>query len=195
MIFTLEKAPSYLVESAGEVAELQALQAAGLEVTPTLVLAGVETEFYQLGNLAEQIRRAFEGVFGARLDEEKLERACAFAEKLLRESYMLPERSDEIRAALPQGPLLVRYAGEPPFGVKIGKQETLWALKRLWASRWQLDAALLRQPELAPPDMPSLVQGMGEDLAPDEALSAQASQILGQSVQVWASAGRVVRVG
>lgn len=195
MIFTLEKVPSHLVESAGEVAQLQALQAAGLEVAPTLVLAGLETEFYQLGNLAEQIQRAFEGVFGARLDEEKLERACAYAEKLLCESYMLPERSDEIRAALPEGLVLVRYAGEPPFSMEVGKQETLWALKRLWASRWQVDALLLRQPELAPPDVSSLVQAVGEDLGPDEALSVQASQILGQSVQVWASAGRVVRVG
>lgn len=194
MIFTLEKAPPHLVESAGEVAQLQALQAAGLEVAPTLVLVGVETEFYQLGNLAEQIRRVFEGVFGARLDEEKLERACAFAEKLLRESYMLPERSDEIRAALPQGPLLVRYAGEPPFGVEVGKQETLWMLKRLWASRWQLDAVLLRQPELAPPEVASLVQSVGSALIVDEALSAQATQVLERRVQVWASAGRAVRV-
>jgi len=134
------------------------------------------------------------GVFGARLDEEKLERACAFAEKLLRESYMLPERADEIRAALPEGPLLVRYAGEPPLGVEVGKQETLWALKRLWASRWQLDAVLLRQPELAPPEVASLVQSLGDALNLDETLSVQASRVLGQQVQVWASAGQVVRV-
>lgn len=191
MIFALQEAPPL----GGEVAQLQALQAAGMDVAPTLVLAGLETEFYQLGNLAEQIRRAFEGVFGARLDEEKLEKACAFAEKLLRESYLLPERADEVRAALPEGPVLVRYAGEAPFYVETGKQETLWALKRLWASRWQVDAVLLRQPELAPPDVSSLVQAVGEDLGPDEALSAQAAQILGQPVQVWASAGCVVRVG
>lgn len=191
MIFALQEAPPL----GGEVARLRALQAAGMDLAPTLVLAGLETEFYQLGNLAEQIRRAFEGVFGARLDEEKLEKACAFAEKLLRESYLLPERADEVRAALPEGPVLVRYAGEAPFYVETGKQETLWALKRLWASRWQVDAVLLRQPELAPPDVSSLVQAVGEDLGPDEALSAQAAQILGQPVQVWASAGRVVRVG
>lgn len=191
MIFTLEQATPH----PAEVAQLQALQAAGLPVTPTLVLVGVEAEFYQLGNLAEQIRRAYEGVFGARLDEEKLEKACTFAEKLLRESYLLPERADEIRAALPEGPVLVRYAGEPPFGAETGKQETLWALKRLWASRWQLDAVLLRQPELAPPEVASLVQSVGNALTLDQTLSAQASEVLGQHVQVWASAGRVVRVG
>jgi len=194
MIFTLETVPADRVAS-GEVEQLRALQKAGLTVVPTLVLVGLEAEFYRLANLAEQIRRAFVGVFGARLDEEKLERACAFAEKLLRESYMLPERADEIRAALPEGPLLVRYAGEPPFALEAGQQETLWALKRLWASRWQLDAVLLRQPELAPPEVASLVQSVENALTLDEALSAQATLVLEQRVQVWSSAGRVVRVG
>ncbi len=191
MIFSLEQAPAGFPE----VTELQTLQRAGLAVAPTWVLVGLEAEFYQLGNLAEQIRRAFEGVFGARLDEEKLERACAYAEKLLRESYLLPERADELRAALPEGPVLVRYAGEPPFALETGKQETLWALKRLWASRWQLDAVLSRQRELAPPEVASLVQGVGPVLSLDEALSAQASAALGRPAQVWASLGQVVRVG
>ncbi|MCX7783328.1 MAG: hypothetical protein N2318_06740, partial [Meiothermus sp.] len=183
MIFSLEQAPPGLPE----VAELQVLQQAGLVVAPTWVLVGVETEFYQLGNLAEQIQRAFAGVFGARLDEEKLERACAFAEKLLRESYLLPERADEIRAVLPDGLLLVRYAGEAPFGMEVGQQETLWALKRLWASRWQLDAVLSRQPQLAPPEVASLVQRVGPTLSLDEGLSAQAREVLGRAAQVWAS--------
>ncbi|GIW25633.1 hypothetical protein [Meiothermus sp.] len=190
MIFSLEQAPPGLPE----VAELQALQQAGLAVAPTLVLVGLEAEFYQLGNLPEQIKRAFAGVFGARLDEEKLERACAFAEKLLRESYLLPERSDELRLALPEGPVLVRYAGEAPFGLEVGPQETLWALKRLWASRWQLDAVLSRQPELAPPEVASLVQSVGPTLILDEVLSARAGEVLGRAAAVWASEGRVVRI-
>jgi len=192
VIYSLEQAPPS--PELGEVADLQRLHRTGLAVTPTLVLLGVEAEFYQLANLAEQIRRAFEGVFGARLDEEKLEKACVFAEKLLRESYLLPERADEIRAALPEGPVLVRYAGEAPFGAEVGKQETLWALKRLWASRWQLDAVLLRWPELAPPETASLVQAAGDELILDQTLSAQASQMLGRPVKVWACQGRVVRV-
>lgn len=194
MIFSLDKAPSV-----GEVAWLKALQQAGVPVAPAAVLVGLEEEFYRLGNLAEQIRRAFAGVFGARLDEEKLEAACGFAEKLLRESYLLPERSDEIRQVLPEGRLLVRYAGEPPFAIEPGKQEALWALKRLWASRWQIDAVLDRGPTslsgLAPPETPSLIQAVQNGLEPDQALSQQASQVLGQAVQVWASQGQVVRVG
>lgn len=98
-----------------------------------------------------------------------------------------------MRAALPEGPVLVRYAGEAPFGLETGKQETLWALKRLWASRWQVDAVLQRGPGLAPPEVASLVQ-VADELVLDEALSAQAGQVLGRSVRVWASQGRVVRV-
>jgi hypothetical protein len=155
---------------------------------------GVEAEFYQQNNLAEQIHRFFEGVFGARLDEARLESACEKSERLLRESYMLPERADEIRAAAPEGKVLIRYAGEAPFGLETGKQEKLWAVKRLWASRWQLDAVLDRQPELAPPEIPCLLQSLDNSLNSDEKLSQQASRVLGQSVQVWASAGKIVRV-
>jgi hypothetical protein len=208
MVFRLQELPPHLAAESDELAQLQALQRAGLVVAPTLVLVGVETEFYQLSNLAEQVRHAFAGVFGVRIDEKKLESACTLSEKLLRESYLLPERSEQIRAVLPEGPALVRYAGAPPFGVETGKQETLWALKRLWASRWQLDAVLGRQPELAPPQVASLVQSVGVRLAHtrhasnlaesalslDEALSARASEVLGQRVGVWVCAGRVVRL-
>lgn len=190
MIFTLEKAPAV-----GEVAQLKKLKADGIAVVDTVVLSGLETEFYQLGNLAEQLGRTFGGVFGARLDEEKLEAACAQAERLLRESYLLPERSDQVKAALPGGKLLVRYAGEAPFSLEPGEQEALWALKRLWASRWQVDAVLDRAPELAPPEVSSLIQAVGEGLEPGEALSERASQVLGEEVRIWASSGRVVRVG
>jgi len=189
MIFPLTKAPD-----TNEVAQLKRLQKAGMAVVPTLVLIGLETEFYQLNNLAEQVQRTFAGVFGARLDEEKLEAACTFAEKLLRESYMLSERSEEIKQAFPQEPLLVRYAGEAPFSLEPSKQEALWALKRLWASRWQLDAVLDRSPELAPPEVPSLIQAVQNGLEVDQALSQKASQVLGQAVQVWVSEGTVARV-
>lgn len=191
MIYWLEQAPP--LPGLGEATDLQRLHEAGLAVAPTLVLVGVEAEFYQLGNLAEQIRGAFAGVFGARLDEEKLERACVFAERLLRESYLLPERAEEIRRALPESPLLVRYAGEAPFAIEHDRQEALWALKRLWASRWQLEAVLARE-NLAPPEEATLVQAVGSGFAQDELLSEQASAVLQRQVRVWVSQGQVVRV-
>lgn len=189
LIYLLEQAPS-----TAEVADLKRLQQAGLAVVPTLVLAGVEAEFYGHNNLAEQIERLFAGVFGARLDEAKLEAACAAAERVLRESYLLPERSDAIRRALPESRLLVRYAGEAPFTVEQGSQAALWAIKRLWASRWQLDAVLERQPELAPPEVPSLIQVIGAEVEADAAMLKRVQQIMDSVEQVWAVGGRVVRV-
>jgi hypothetical protein len=190
MVFPLEHA-----SATGEVADLQKLQAAGLTVALTVVLQGLEAEFYQFANLPEQIRKAFTGVFGVRLDEGRLEAACAQAERLVRESYLLPERAEEVTRMLPEGRLLVRYAGEGPFALEASRQEALWALKRLWASRWQVDSVLARAPELAPPELPSLIQRVEGELVPDADLSHQASQVLGRSVQVWASGGSVLRVG
>lgn len=190
MIFTLERAPV-----TGEVADLQKLQKAGIPVAPTVVLDGLEAEFYEHNNLAENIRKAFAGVFGARIDEEKLETASAFAEKLLRESYMFPERADQIKRALPEGQLLVRYSGEAVFSLEANPQAALWAVKRLWASRWQFDAVLERVPNLAPPETQTLIQQVNGELEPDNALSSRASTILDREIQVWASQGKIIRVG
>lgn len=183
----------------GEVEWLRHLEAAGFPVVPTLVLGfqgpnSLENEFYALANLPEQIRRVFEGVFGVRIDEEKLEAACTAAERLMRESYLLPERADELRRALPEGPLLVRYAGEAPFALEPGKQEALWALKRLWASRWEVDAVLERAPQLSPPEVPSLIQQVSTLPDPDEDLSVRASRALGKEVRIWSAGGKIVWV-
>lgn len=190
MVYLLEQSPPI----AGEVEKLKRLQQAGMAVVPTWVLLGLEAEFYQHNNLAEQIDRTFIGVFGARLDEAKLEAACASAERLLRGSYMLPERSDTLRRALPEGRLLIRYADEAPFTVEQGSQAALWALKRLWASRWQMDAVLERQPELAPPEVPSLIQVVTGEVKGDDGLLRQARGVMGELEQVWTVEGRIVRV-
>lgn len=194
MIFRLREA-----KDKGEVEWLRHLEAAGLPVAPTLVLGfqgpnSLENEFYALANLPEQIRWAFKGVFGVRIDEEKLEAACAQAERLMRESYLLPERADELRQALPDGPFLVRYAGEAPFALEPGKQEALWALKRLWASRWGVDAVLERAPQLSPPEVPSLIQQVSALPDPDEDLSILASHALGKPIRVWSADGKIVWV-
>jgi len=194
VIFRLREA-----KDKGEVEWLRRLEAAGLPVAPTLVLGfqgpdSLENEFYALANLPEQIRWAFAGVFGVRIDEERLEAACAQAERLMRESYLLPERADELRRALPDGPLLVRYAGEAPFALVPGRQEALWALKRLWASRWEVDAVLERAPQLSPPEVPSLIQQVSALPDADQDRSARASQALGKEVRVWSADDRIVWV-
>lgn len=186
MVLPLEKA-----KTQGEPALLRRLQQLGFAVVPTFVL-DLEAEFYALNNLAEQIKRAFAGVFGARLDEDRLDAACALAQRLVRESYLLPERSEELRNALPPGKWLVRYAGQAPFALEAGSQEAIWALKRLWASRWRLEVVLERSPQLSPPENLTLFQRVDALPKPSAELSQAASKALGQSVKVHAHAGKAV---
>ena len=185
--------PLSQADAGGEVARLARLEAAGVPVAPTWVVE-LEAEFYALNNLPERVRRAFEGVFGVRIDEDRLEAACLEAQRLVRESYLLPERADALGAAVGEGRFVVRYAGGAPVGIATGRQEVLWHLKRLWASVWEVDAVLARAPRLAPPDRPSLVQRVEALPRPDPDLSRRAAAVLGEAVEVWASAGRVVHV-
>lgn len=152
MIFSLEQAPAK-----GEVATLQLQAKKGIPVPTTLVLDGLEAEFYQNGNLGEQIRRLFDGVFGARLDEDRLEASCEKAQRLIRETYLFPEHSEEIKKRVPSGRVSVRYSGQKVFEV-VDSSEILFTVKRLWVSRWDMDSVLERAPKLAPEELPVLIQ-------------------------------------
>jgi hypothetical protein len=179
----------------GQAALLRQLKQAGLPVAPTWLL-DLEEEFYVLGNLPEQIGRAFLGVFGARLDEDRLETACRTAQQLVRQSYLLPERAEEVIRLIGRGPWLVRYAELAPLEntLHTTPQDTLWALKRLWASRWNLEEVLERSPQLAPPTQPTLIQQVSQWPSLQRDLSSQASKALAQTVRVWASEQQVVWV-
>ncbi|MGQ9692544.1 MAG: hypothetical protein ACUVQC_03605 [Thermaceae bacterium] len=189
MIFPLEAAPPQ-----GEVGVLKQLKAEGFPLVPTVVVA-LEEEFLRLANLKEQIRILFQGAFGARIDEERLLYASERAEALVHQSYLLPERAEAFLAALRgwKGPFSVRDEGLPPFAYAPTPQESLFALKRLYASRYRVEAVLERWPELFPAPPSVLVQEAGKaTLDPD--LSARAQALLGQKVQVEAWEGKVVRV-
>lgn len=179
----------------GQAALLRQLKQAGFAVVPTWLLE-LEEEFYLLGNLPEQMGRAFTGVFGARLDEDRLEAACHTAQQLVRQSYLLPERAEELTRLIGWGPWLVRYAEAAPLENALypSPQDTLWALKRLWASRWSVEAVLERSPQLAPPTQPTLIQQVNQWPSLQRELSSQASKALAQSVTVWASEQQVVWV-
>jgi hypothetical protein len=189
MIYPLETAPP-----GKEAGLLRRLKAAGLPVAPTLAVA-LEEEFLRLANLQEQIGLLFRGVFGARIDEERLFYAAERAEALVRESYLLPERAEALLAALKgwKGPFLVRDEGKPPFAQTPTPQEALFALKRLYAGRYRAEEVLERWPDLFPPPPFVLVQE-AERPEEDEALSAQATALLGLPVRVEAWEGRAVRV-
>lgn len=188
-LFPLEKAPT-----GGEVGLLKRLLEAGLPVVPTLGVA-LEEEFLRLANLQEQIGLLFQGVFGVRIDEERLFYAGDRVESLVRESYLLPERAEAFLAALKgwKEPFLLRDEGKAPFAEAPRAQEALFALKRLYASRYRAEEVLKRWPDLFPPPPLVLVQEAGA-LEEDPDLSEKAEALLGQRVRVEAWKGRVVRV-
>ncbi|GLV49317.1 hypothetical protein TJA_24180 [Thermus sp. LT1-2-5] len=177
----------------GEVALLRRALALGFPVAPTWV-AGLEEEFFRLNNLPERIGRLFQGVFGVRVDEERLLLAAQEAERAVRESYLLPERAEAFLEALKgRGPFLLRRVGEGEAHPAATPQEALFALKRLWAKAFRVEALLARYPALLPPFVPVLVQEAG---APEEDpfLSLDLAKALGQGVVAYAWRGLLVRI-
>ncbi|GEM90103.1 hypothetical protein [Oceanithermus desulfurans] len=143
----------------GEVARLRARLAAGEDRPEAWVVpAWVEEEFYRLNNLQFQIERLFAGVWGVRVDEERLARAAAEAARLVRTSYLVSERGEAFVAALPPGRFRLYRPGEVPQETAASPQEALWALKRLWAARWSLDAVMERGPGGWPEPAPVVVE-------------------------------------
>ncbi|AFH37975.1 hypothetical protein [Thermus thermophilus] len=188
-VLPLKEAPA-----TGEVALLRLLEARGQEVVPTWVV-DLEAEFYRLANLPERITALFQGVFGVRIDEERLLVAAEEARRAVRESYLLPERAEAFLEALKgRGPFLLRYAGEAEGERASTPQEALFALKRLWARRFEVEAILERYPTLLPPFSPVLVQEVAGEVAEDPFLSLDLSRALGQEVVAYAWAGKLVRV-
>ncbi len=127
-----------------------------------VVPAWVEEEFYRLNNLRFQIGRIFEGVWGVRVDEERLARAAEEARALVRGSYLVAERAEAFTAALPPaGPFVLRRPGGGREEEAGGPLEALWALKRLWAARWSLDEVIARGPDGWPEPAPVVVERRG----------------------------------
>ena len=166
-----------------------------LEAVADLKVVDLEAEFYRLANLPERITALFQGVFGVRIDEERLLVAAEEARRAVRESYLLPERAEAFLEALKgRGPFLLRYAGEAEGERASTPQEALFALKRLWARRFEVEAILERYPALLPPFTPVLVQEVAGEVAEDPFLSLDLSRALGREVVAYDWAGKLVRV-
>jgi hypothetical protein len=177
----------------GEVALLKRAQALGFPVAPTWVV-DLEEEFFRLNNLEERLEALFRGVFGVRIDEERLLLASEEAVRAVKESYLLPERAEAFLEVLKgKGPFLLRYAGEGALERARTPREALFALKRLYSERFRVEAILQRHPRLIPPFTPVLVQE-AEEAAEDPFLSLDLSQALGREVVVFAHQGLLVRV-
>ncbi|TBH15465.1 hypothetical protein [Thermus thermamylovorans] len=178
----------------GELGLLQEVRARGFPVVETWA-AVLWEEFARLNNLPERLMGLFRGVFGVRIDEERLLLAAEEAGRLVRESYLLPERAEAFLETLKgRGPFLVRPPGKEGFLLAATPQEALFALKRLWAEAFRVEAILERRPALLPEALPLLVQRAG-GAAEDPFLSLDLSRALGKAVVAYAWEGRVVRVG
>ncbi|MCH1927254.1 hypothetical protein L6232_20830, partial [Shewanella sp. C31] len=127
-------------------------------------------------------------------DEDRLLWAVEEASRAVRESYLLPERAEAFLEALRgRGPFAVRRGGEARALGAATPQAALFALKRLWAESFRVEAVLGRFPHLLPPFLPVLVQEAGEAVE-DPFLSLDLSQALGQKVVVYTWEGQVVRI-
>ncbi|WP_457636702.1 hypothetical protein [Oceanithermus sp.] len=153
----------------GEPACLQELAAAGERLLPTWVVpAWVEEEFYRLNNLTRQIERLFAGVWGVRVDEERLARAAEQARALIHQSYLLAERGEGFVSGLPPRSYCLRRPGSLELFCGGSPQEALWALKHVWAARWRLAEVMERGPELPPPQVVLVQAAVGEEPVWDE---------------------------
>ncbi|MDM7324903.1 MAG: hypothetical protein P3W93_007965 [Thermus sp.] len=85
--------PLAQAEGLGEIRLLQRARSLGFPVAETWVV-GLWEEFARLNNLPERIGRLFQGVFGARIDEERLLLAAEEANSAVKDSYLLPERAE-----------------------------------------------------------------------------------------------------
>jgi hypothetical protein len=192
--------PLAQAEGRGEVSLLKRAQRLGFPVAETWVV-GLWEEFARLNNLPERIERLFQGVFGVRIDEERLLLAAEEAERAVRESYLLPERAEAFLETLEgKGPFLVRRAGEGTYHLARNPQEALFAVKRLWAEAFRVEAILERYPALFPSALTVLVQEVTTfpplegGLLEDPFLSLDLSQALGQRVVAYTWEGTLLRI-
>ena len=188
--------PAFDGDDASELAWLLRAERAGLPITPMAVVpVTVETAFYQLNNLPEQLLRLFAGVVSDDPDEDDLEERAPEAIALVLGHTLLDEVIESLYEALDGLPerLVVRRAGSDGVATWRGR-ETLLTVKRTWSRAWHVDAiaARLRSGQgLAPQPQPLLVH---------DAAVARANETLGlgpdgAAVEAWHDgAGRLARL-
>lgn len=138
--------PSGALGEANELAWLLRAERAGLAVTPMVIVPGaVETGFYALNNLAEQLQRLFEGLISDDPDEDDLEEVTPEAVALVRAHALLDEVIEHLYDAFTVLPdeVIVRRAGSAGTATRRGR-DALLAVKRVWASEWETDAVAAR---------------------------------------------------
>lgn len=136
-----------------ELALLSRLHQAGVAITPMHIISPeVETNFYKLNNLPEQLSQLFQQVDLQHPDEDDIEEIAPQAQALLQQSYLLDEVIDAFYASLEHAPewLCLRYPY--PYSLDIADVEhkvlrgrpSLMRLKALWRARWSYEALWAR---------------------------------------------------
>ena len=188
--------PPFDGDDASELGWLLRAERAGLPITPMAVVpVAVETAFYQLNNLPEQLLRLFTGVVSDDPDEDDLEERAPEAIALVLGHSLLDEVIDGFYDALDGLPerLLVRRAGADGDATWRGR-ETLLTVKRTWSRAWHVDAiaARLRAGQgLAPQPLPLLLH----DAAVERSEEAFGLGPDGAAVTAWHDGvGRLARL-
>jgi hypothetical protein len=159
-------------EVEGELAWLLAAARSGETVTPMAVVpVAVETDFYRLSNLPEQLRRLFDGVVSDDPDEDDIDERAPLAVALVLAHALLDEVVEALyqaSAGLPER-LQVRREGHAGVSAWRGR-DALLALKRTWAEDWSGERVMARLRAgrgLAPEARPILVHDAALAPAPD----------------------------
>ena len=177
-----------------ELADLEALRAAGVRVAELIVVpAAAEERFYRLNNLPQRLRAAFAQVDSGDPDEDDVEDAFPAARTLVAESYLLDEFIDafyDATAPLPDDLRVRRPGGEGELARR--GRPSLLAYKHLLQDDWSFEAVwrrLERARSIGLEARPVVLHDAGEADA-DARLSSEAVDVLGAPVML-----RVDRLG
>lgn len=182
-----------------ELADLEALRAAGVRVTELIVIpAAAEERFYRLNNLPRRLHAVFDGVDVEDPDEDDVEDAFPAARTLVAESYLLDEFIDAFYDATAPLPVDLRVRRPSGDGELAGRgRPSLLAYKHLLQDDWSFDAVwhrLQRAHSIGLEARPVVFHDADEKAA-DAKLSSEAAALVGAPVALQMDGtGAVTRV-
>jgi hypothetical protein len=188
---------AHLPGEGGELADLLALQRAGVPLALLALPAAVEDSLYRYNNLPARLAAVYAHVDPFDPDEDDVEEAEAAAHALLSAAHLLDDVIDAVYDGLEGLPneLVVRRPGAVVGEPAVGRRGVLLAIRALARSDWRASAVmerLTRHASVALDARPVIVHA--RDAEPDEALSRLAAGVLGRPATVYARDGGVTGV-